>query len=295
VILPVITQLDIMPLQVLIDATVVEVNLKGNLKYGISWYFKHGGSAISSNIPVGGLGGAVQAVGAGLTSFYTSGQFQALLSAQANQDNLNVISSPSLMVLNNQKAKINVGEQVPIATGSSSAPFPTTGIGANNFVQSNTIQYKDTGVTLEVTPRVNANGMVIMKLKQIVSNVAKVTDPTQTQTQSPTINKKEIESNVAVNDGETIVLGGLISDSVTDNNSGIPWLYQLPLIGSLFGTTTKENKKTELVVLITPRVVASKQDSRVISNEFKRKLTGIYQEEVSQGGTNLILQKKGIN
>ena len=293
VILPVITQLDMMPLQVLIDATVVEVNLKGNLKYGISWYFKHGGSAISSNIPVGGLGGAVQAVGAGLTSFYTSGQFQALLSAQANQDNLNVISSPSLMVLNNQKAKINVGEQVPIATGSSSAPFPTTG--ANNFVQSNTIQYKDTGVTLEVTPRVNANGMVIMKLKQIVSNVAKVTDPTQTQTQSPTINKKEIESNVAVNDGETIVLGGLISDSVTDNKSGIPWLYQLPLIGSLFGTTTKENKKTELVVLITPRVVASKQDSRVISNEFKRKLTGIYHEDLSQDETNLSLPQKGIH
>jgi len=294
VILPVITQLDAMPLQVLIDATVVEVNLKDNLKYGISWYFQHGGSAISSiNGIAPGLGQVASKALGGLTAYYTAGQFQALLSAQANQDNLNVISSPSLMVLNNQKAKINVGEQVPIATGSSSAPFPTTGV--NNFVQSNTIQYKDTGVTLEVTPRVNANGMVIMKLKQIVSNVAKVTDPTQTQTQSPTINKKEIESNVAVHDGETIVLGGLISDSVTDNKSGIPWLYQLPLIGSLFGTTTKEDKKTELVVLITPRVVASKQDSRVISNEFKRKLTGIYHEEVSQGGTNLSLPQKGIH
>ncbi len=294
VILPVITQLDMMPLQVLIDATVVEVNLKDNLKYGISWYFQHGGSAISSiNGIAPGLGQVASKALGGLTAYYTAGQFQALLSAQANQDNLNVISSPSLMVLNNQKAKINVGEQVPIATGSSSAPFPTTG--ASNFVQSNTIQYKDTGVTLEVTPRVNANGMVIMKLKQIVSNVAKVTDPTQTQTQSPTINKKEIESNVAVHDGETIVLGGLISDSVTDNKSGIPWLYQLPLIGSLFGTTIKEDKKTELVVLITPRVVASKQDSRVISNEFKRKLTGIYHEEVSQGGTNLSLPQKGIH
>ena len=298
VILPVITQLDVMPLQVLIDATVVEVSLKGNLAYGISWYFQHGGSAISSNIGKGGLGSAVQAVGSGLTAYYTAGQLQALLTASASQDDLNVISSPSLMVLNNQKARINVGSQVPIATSSVQAPL-TSG---SAFQTSNSIQYKDTGVTLEVTPRVNANGMVIMKLKQIVSFVETVTpssiDATTPTTQqaSPTINKKEIESNVAVHDGETIVLGGLIDNSVTETKSGIPWLYQLPLIGSLFGSTIKKDLKRELVVLITPRVVASKQDSRVISNEFKRKLTGIYQEEVSQDGTtNLSLQQKGIH
>jgi general secretion pathway protein D len=186
------------------------------------------------------------------------------------------------MVLNNQKARINVGQQVPISTASSSIPL-AGGATASTFAQSNSIQYKDTGVTLEVTPRVNANGMVIMKLKQIVSNVVQVTASQgstvpSTQTQSPTLDKKEIDSSVAVHDGETIVLGGLISDEVDNNKSGIPWLYELPVIGSLFGTTSKTNKKNELVVLITPRVVASKQDSRVISNEFKRKLTGIYQE-----------------
>ena len=174
---------------------------------------------------------------------------------------------------------------MPISTGTYTNVLAPSNV-------SSSIQYKDTGVTLDVTPRVNANGMVIMKLKQIVSDVI---DATSSGIQSPTINKKEIESNVAVHDGETIVLGGLISDKVTDNKSGIPWLYQLPLIGSLFGSTDKSNLKTELVVLITPRVVASKQDSRVISNEFKRKLTGIYQEDLSQGGTNLNLQKKGIN
>ena len=288
VILPVITQLDVMPLQVLIDATVVEVNLTDELKYGIAWYFQHGGSAISSGGPRPGLAEVASAVGGGLTAFYTAGQLEALLTAEAQLSNVNVISSPSLMVLNNQKSRINVGQQVPIQTGS------ITNVNAPTGAIANSVQYKDTGVTLEVTPRVNANGMVIMKLKQIVSNVdLKQTTP---GLNSPTINKKEIESNVAVHDGETIVLGGLIQDEVDNSILGIPWLYQLPLLGPLFGNTIKNNKKTELVVLITPRVVASKQDSRVISNEFKRKLTGIYQEEVSQDGTtNLSLQQKGIH
>ena len=211
-----------------------------------------------------------------------------MLSAQASQNNVNVISSPSLMVLNNQKAKINVGQQVPIQTGT------ITNVNAPTGTIANSIQYKDTGVTLEVTPRVNANGMVIMKLKQIVSKVKD--GASSSGIISPTIDKKEIESSVAVHDGETIVLGGLIDNSVQETKSGIPYLYDLPLIGSLFGTTKKLNDKTELVVLITPRVVASKQDSRVISNEFKRKLTGIYQEEVSQDGTtNLSLPQKGIH
>jgi general secretion pathway protein D len=293
VILPVITQLDVMPLQVLIDATVVQVKLTDALQYGISWYFNHGGSAISStNTPpgqaAGGLGAVASAAASGLTAFYTSGQLQALLSAQASLNKVNVISSPSLMVLNNQKAKINVGDQVPITTGT----YTNVIAGAST---SNSIQYKDTGVTLEVTPRVNANGMVIMKIKQVVSSVVPATTTTGSQTASPTINKKEIESNVAVHDGETIVMGGLIEDTVNNGKSGIPWLYQLPLIGSLFGSSTKSGLKTELVVLITPRVVASKQDSRVISNEFKRKLTGIYHEEVSQGGASLSLPQKDIH
>ena len=148
------------------------------------------------------------------------------------------------------------------------------------FAQSNTIQYKDTGVTLEVTPRVNANGMVIMEIKQIVSSVVNIPTlgSTDTQQQTPTIDKKEIESSVAVLDGETIALGGLIDEQNTENKNGIPWLYQLPLIGPLFGSTTYDTTKNELVVLITPRVVKSKQDSRMVTNEFKRKLTGIYQD-----------------
>jgi general secretion pathway protein D len=286
VILPVIEQLDVMPLQVLIDATVVQVTLTDELKYGISWYLREGNSQTLLN-SAATIAGAVST--GGLSTFYNAGSVKALLTAEAKLDNVNIISSPSLMVLNNQKARINVGDQVPISTGSTAVPLAG---GTPTFAQSNTIQYKDTGVTLEVTPRVNANGLVIMKLKQIVSNVvqntiAETKTDTATQQQSPTISKKEIASSVAVADGETIVLGGLISDTVTDNKNGVPFFYQLPIIGSLFGATSKNDTKTELVILITPRVVKSKQDSRVISNEFKRKLTNIYKEEVADGINNL--------
>jgi general secretion pathway protein D len=115
--------------------------------------------------------------------------------------------------------------------------------------------------------------MVIMEIKQIVSTPVTTTTGVAT---SPTIQKKEVESFVAVKDGETIVLGGLIDDSNTASKAGIPFLYDLPWVGPLFGNTTYKRTKNELVILITPRVVKSKQDSRVISDEFKRKLTGIY-------------------
>ena len=286
-ILPVIKQLDILPLQVLIDATVVSVKLTDNLQYGIEWFLRQGDTAIGSNL--GDLGtinlGNLALEGAkafgtgGLSLVQNSEEVKAVLHAEASKGNVDVISSPSLMVLNNQEAKINVGQQVPISTGSSSVPLASGGTTAS-FAQSNTIQYKDTGVTLEVTPRVNANGMVIMEIKQVVSSVVKipVLDATETERQSPTIDKKEIESSVAVLDGETIVLGGLIDEQNTENKNGIPWLYQLPLLGPLFGSTTYDKTKNELVVLITPRVVASKQNSRMVTNEFKRKLTGIYQD-----------------
>ena len=285
VILPIIRQLDIMPLQVLIDATIVSVTLKNELKYGISWYLAQGNDGLGSTASPPGavattLGTAGQAAAAaatgGLSAIYSSGAVKALLNAQATKNNINVISSPSLMVLNNQDAKINVGDQVPIQTSTTSLPI--SGGTTPSIAQSSSIQYKDTGVTLDITPRVNANGMVIMEIKQVVSGVVPATTGVTT---TATINKKEIESSVAVQDGETIVLGGLIEESISADNNGIPFLSTLPWVGSLFGGTDKKNNKSELVVLITPRVVKTKQDSRLISEEFKRKLTGIYESKAA--------------
>ncbi len=281
VILPVIQQLDVMPLQVLIDATIVSVTLKDDLQYGIQWYFSHdrSGTGLNPSTALTQLGEAGQtaalaAATGGFSAIYSSGSVKALLQAQSDLNNVNVISSPSLMVLNNQQAKINVGDQVPIQTSTLTNAVASGGGTNTGLAQASQIQYLDTGVTLDVTPRVNANGMVIMEIKQIVSSPVATTTGVTT---SPTIQKKEIESFVAVKDGETIVLGGLIDNNNTYNRTGIPFLHELPWIGPLFGSTTRNNDKTELVVLITPRVVKSKQDSRVISDEFKKKLTGIYE------------------
>lgn len=284
-ILPVIKQLDIMPMQVLIDATIAEVNLKDDLKYGIQWYLSEGrnfatGSSVGSplNATKDLFKAAAAAATGGLSSIYDAGDLKVLLRAQADLNNVKVISSPSLMVLNNQEAKINVGDQVPLQTSSTSVPIAGGNDGAT-LAQSNQIQYKDTGVTLEVTPRVNSNGMVIMDVKQIVSNV--VPQPTSGNTSvgvtsTATINKKEIESTVAVKDGETLALGGLITNTNSSTKSGIPFLHELPGIGPLFGSTDRKDDRSELVILITPRVVKSKQDARIVTDEFKRKLSGIY-------------------
>lgn len=285
-IMPVIKQLDIMPLQVLIDATIAEVTLKDDLKYGLKWYFSNSsGEAVGSSAAVGEdntplaqvLASPVTAAATGgLSTIYTSGSVKALLTAQADLNNVKIVSSPSLMVLNNQEAKINIGDQVPVQTSTLSNAIASAGTdnnGSTGFAQANQIQYKDTGVILEVTPRVNSNGMVIMDIMQTVSNVIATKIGV---TSTPTINKKEIESTVAVRDGETIALGGLITNNNTNNKSGIPLLHEIPLIGPLFGSTDILEDRNELVVLITPRVVKTRQDARLVTDEFKRKLSGIY-------------------
>jgi general secretion pathway protein D len=282
-ILPVIKQLDIMPLQVLIDATIAQVDLKDELKYGIKWYLSEDNLGVGSSTGSGrsraaaaALQAAAGAFTGGLSTIYDAGNLKVLLTAQADLNNVKIISSPSLMVLNNQEAKINVGDQVPIQTSTLSNAIASTGTDTNNntgFAQANQIQYKDTGVTLEITPRVNSNGMVIMDIQQIVS-VAKETKTGVTT--SPTINKEEIESTIVVKDGETIALGGLIQSTNQNNKSGIPFLHEVPLVGPLFGGTDNKDNRQELVVLITPRVVKTKQEARVITDEFKRKLSNIY-------------------
>ncbi len=282
-IMPVIKQLDIMPLQVLIDATIAQVDLKDDLKYGIKWYLSEGdqfaaGSSTSSPLNAGKALFKAAAAGftGGLSSIYNAGDLKILLRAQADLNNVKIISSPSVMVLNNQEARINVGDQVPIQTSTLSNAIASTGSGTGNntgFAQANQIQYTDTGVTLEVTPRVNSNGMVILDILQIVS----VAKETQTGvTTSPTINKEEIESTIAIKNGETLALGGLIQTTNQGNKSGIPFLHELPLIGPLFGSTDNKDDRQELVVLLTPRVVKTKQDARVVTDEFKRKLSNIY-------------------
>ncbi|MEI6706839.1 MAG: type II secretion system secretin GspD [Methylococcales bacterium] len=283
-ILPIINQLDVMPLQVLIDATIVEVDLKNDLKYGLQWSFDSGNfHNLLSNIGSGDLKGIGPVTGYSL--FYSGGNAKAVLNALATKSAINVIASPSLMVLNNQEASINVGDKVPVATSQATntnsvnvtpnllTPNTTSAIVSNN------IQMLDTGITLKIKPRVNAGGLVLMKIEQ-EANQAVAT--TTSSLNSPTIQQRKIHSSIAVKNGETIVLGGLIREDDSNGITGMPILSDLPIIGSLFGTTSKNKDKTELVILITPRVVGNEQNSRDVTNEFKRKLTGIYQDSSNE-------------
>jgi general secretion pathway protein D len=281
----VIKELDVVPLQVLIDATIAEVTLSDELRYGLQWLIKHGSftALLGKNATAATTDGDTTTIldrvapafgpGGGLTySMVTnSGDVQVIMSALANDNKVNVLSSPSLMVLNNQEASIKVGDQVPILTSSST---PVSSVGGT-LLSTNTIQYRDTGVILNVRPRVNAGGLVLMDLEQAVDNVATLVTG---GIQSPTITQRQIKSSVAVSNGETLVLGGLIQERSEKTQDGIPWLYKLPLLGPLFGTTTDTGKRTELVVLLTPRVVENRNKARDITNEFRRKLSGLYEQ-----------------
>jgi general secretion pathway protein D len=286
IIMKVLKQLDVLPLQVLIDATIVEVTLKNDLKYGIEWYFQHSVGGNNTNVMKGGdatLSGtdlstiATGIATGGFSYAYSNSAHNigGVLSAAAANNNINVISSPSLMVLNNQEADILVGDSVPVITGTT-----TSGLTGGT---SNSIQMIDTGVSLSIKPRVNANGLVLMDLMQSV-NTAVATTSLATGTSgaisTPTIQKRQIGTSVAVQSGETIVLGGLIREENDYNRNGVPFFHELPWIGPLFGGTTRNNDKTELVVLLTPRVMKSRQDAQDVTEEFKRKLTGIYDDKL---------------
>ncbi|MCK5356239.1 MAG: type II secretion system secretin GspD [Methyloprofundus sp.] len=276
----IIKHLDVMPLQVLIDATIVAVKLDDDLSYGLQWKFKN--SAPGSLSGLGGLGlgsgGSLASAGsAGFTYGLLSNgtDIRLLFTALAKDEKINVLSSPSLMVLNNEEATIKVGDSVPIRTSEST----NTNSGVNP-IQTSNIEMLDTGVILKVKPRVNASGMVILEIDQSVDTASKTTASGGTSNiDSPTILKREIQTTVTVVDGESVVLGGLINEQHTFENTGIPFLKDIPYVGWLFGVQGKKVIKDELIVVITPRVVANKFDARKVTDEFKRKLTGIYYDE----------------
>ena len=272
-----IRKLDIVPLQVLIEASILEVTLNDDLSYGVEWYFNNGfnSNKVSSGRGVLDLGKG-NTLAAPVPSFSytivnTAAQVRLAISALENESKVNVLSSPSLMVLDNQTATINVGDEIPVPTRQSVSVIDSTAPTVNE------IQFRKTGVTLTVTPRVNSSGLVTMDIKQEVSNAVSTTT---SALNAPTIQNRQVESTVAINSGDTIILGGLIQDTQTKNGSGIPGLHRIPILGKLFGQTKNEMIRTELLVLITPRVVGSRNDAKEITNEFRRKLRGLIPLEV---------------
>lgn len=259
-------RLDVPAAQVLIEASIIEVTLNDDLKYGLQWMFTESrsngktGTSLLSNA----VSGALASTGAGFsyTLRNSAGNVRAILNALAEKSLVKVISSPSLMVLNNHTANITVGNQQPVRIGES--------VTAGGVITSN-IQFKDTGLDLAVTPSVNAGDMVTMQIKQGVTDIGQV----DVATGQRSFLKRQIESKVAVRSGETIVLGGLIKDNSTTGESGVPLLHEIPVLGALFGTKSNNANRTELLVIIAPKVVRSDQDIGALSAEMKARMKGL--------------------
>jgi general secretion pathway protein D len=253
-------QLDVAPLQVVIEAAITEVSLTKELQFGVQWLLKTG---------VGNVGFS-QGTDANPTqvfpgfSYITSGnEITATLNALQSITTVRVISAPKVMVLNNHTASLQVGDQVPVSTGN----LATGGTTEPTVV--NEIQYMPTGVLLTVTPRVNDSGLVLLDIMQEVSDVKKTTS---SNLDTPTIGDRKFTSSIAVHDGQTIALGGLIRDNNSHGRDGIPFLSQIPYLGSLFGSTDNTDDRVELLVLLTPRVIRNAQDAKTITDELKEKI-----------------------
>lgn len=256
-----LAQLDVVATQVIIEASILEVTLTEELRYGLEWTFKNG---LGSNYDGSGSfpGGGPTASNTGFSYSVTNGagNISAVLNALSADELINVISSPSVMVLDNHPAYIHVGDQIPVKQG-------RTVSGTGGFATENII-YRDTGVKLMVQPSVNAGGLVTMDVEQSVTDVGTI----DSATGENTFLERNIMSRVAVRSDESVVLGGLIRENASSSDGGVPLLHRVPVLGTLFGSTVRDNRRTELLVIITPRVINDEQKLRDIGRELRSRV-----------------------
>ncbi|GAB4142142.1 MAG: type II secretion system secretin GspD [Sphingomonadales bacterium] len=253
-------KLDVEPLQVLIEATIAEVALRDELRYGLQWFFNSGDFTFTLS---GQDSGAVASSFPGFSGVFDDPDARVVIDALDSVTDLQVLSSPQLMVLNNQTATLQVGDEVPVPVRQSvSVDNPDAPL-------LNSIEFRSTGVILRVTPRVNENGMVLLDIEQEVSDVVSTLS---SGIDAPTIQQRRVSSTIAVRSGETIALGGLIQTSNELRDSGIPLLKDIPLLGNAFKTTARDQSRTELLILITPRVVGSLAQARAVTDELRARM-----------------------
>ncbi|MBI5893493.1 MAG: type II secretion system secretin GspD [Deltaproteobacteria bacterium] len=266
--------------QVLIDAVIAEVGLTDKTQFGIQWSIigafdnnkvitQQNTGVISATIDTGVS--ATTTLSSGLSALISDKhKFFAAIQAFTGEDTVNVLSNPHIMVKNNEKAYINVGEDKPIATSTTTST--TTGTTQN-------IEYRKTGVILTVTPQISEGGTVLLNIKEEVTSSG--AGATVAEKSYPSFSTKLAETSVIVSSGQTIIIGGLIKEENTKNYSGIPLLSKIPILGYLFRNTTDKIDKTELVLFITPHVVNSPEEALTVTEEFKKKLVGL--KEVLKG------------
>lgn len=268
-------KLDIVPLQVLIEATIAEVTLTDDLRFGLQWFFNTGslGNGDSGTIRLAsGDDGSLAPTFPGFAGVInnSSGGIRGVLDTLEGVTTVNVISSPHLMVLDNQTAELKVGTEVPVVTQQQQSTD------ANNSNLVNTVQFKDIGVILQVTPRISSDGTISMEIEQEVSNVVRSINSGEL---TPTISQKSVKSSIVSQSGETIVLGGLISDEETKTRNGLPLVSKIPVLGNLFSRTEVNKARTELLILISPKIIRNASEARRITEELRDRLQGIKEME----------------
>jgi general secretion pathway protein D len=278
----ILKDLDAVPRQVLIEAMILQVDLNDTESLGVDieilrrarvtifgeTFTSRGGlRTLGDNLPIAPTFGS----GSGLSGIFGGKDVQAIVNALMTDSRVKLISSPSVLAADNRPARIQVGSEEPIPTGTINAV-----VGTPSVSSSTTIQYRNTGRILTILPQVNSKGLVNLQIKAEVS--ARGDDVLVGQDTFPAFNTQDAETTAVVHDGETLVIGGLIGERKSRSRSGIPYLMDIPVVGRFFGTTNDETRRTELIMLITPRVIRSRDESLYVTEEFKAQMRAVRNE-----------------
>ncbi|MQP68104.1 type II secretion system protein GspD [Niveispirillum sp. SYP-B3756] len=264
-----VAKLDVAPSQVLIEATIAEVTLNDQLRYGVQSYFRGDGGDVQGGFTLNSTSSSLRPISKvpGFNLVLSSnGDPRVVLSALDQVTDVRVISSPQVVVLDSQVAQLLVGDRVPVLTRT------TQSVDNANSPIVSSVDYVNTGVILRVVPRISQSGKVTMEVYQEISNVSGTRNSGNL---TPTISQRQITSNVAVDSGQTVVLGGLISETQESGRDGIPLLSSLPGVGALFGEKRSTKTRTELIVFITPRVIRDEHEAEAVTAELMTRLKGI--------------------
>jgi len=264
-ILPIIKKLDKLPLQVLVEVTVAEVDITNKFNLGFEWTLLNNKAVSGTSLQVDGaqtlaLGGA-----AGLTSSLFKTNLTSVINAFAEDKVLDILSRPSLMILNNQTGNINVGQQIPVVSSEVSATDVNTGTTNSPSVLRN-IAYTNTGITVNLTPTINSNGTLTLDVSVVLSEAS--TNSTSS-IDSPLIINREVSTSIVMHSDDSVLLGGLISHNQSNGNTGVPLLKDLPVIGELFKSQSNSHIKTELIILLHPKIIDNRATLQEETNKFK--------------------------
>jgi general secretion pathway protein D len=293
-IVDVLRRLDVVPRQVLLEVMIAEITLGDDFTFGVAYAISTD-KRLSRSLPQGSASSDIFAVGApgpsgqgsrGLTGLFPgqprvplTGAFAVLsnrdnvnvfLNALAARTNVKMLSAPHIIAADNREAHILVGDSIPILTSTGAANVATGTTG--NLLSVNQVQYRDTGKILTILPQVNSKGLVNLQIRQEVSAVGQESFGT---TNSPSFSTREAETTAVVQDGETVLIGGIIDDSISHRRSGIPFLMDIPVIGVAFRQETDRKSRTELLILISPYVIRNRDDAREVTTEFADQVDGL--------------------